>query len=232
MRENTDAVRRARGVRPSLTVLVLLWLLVTPACAADDAQQFSGRVVAVEDGDTVRVRRGQGDVRIRIFGIDAPEATQAYGPDARDVARRLLLDKTAIVSMKDVDQYGRLVASLSVDGHDIGLELIRSGAAWNYAQFSQDERFAAVEAEARGARRGLWGLADPTPPWLFRASARSAGAGATARAADGAFHGNTTSRVFHAPGCEHYTCRACTAAFDTADAARAAGYRPHAECVR
>lgn len=231
MRAMTDVVHRIGHVRPGLTALLLLCLMAQPACTAADAQEFNGRVVAVEDGDTVRVRRGQGDVRIRIFGIDAPEATQPYGPDARDAARRLLLDRTVIVSMKDVDQYGRLVAALSVDGRDIGLEMIRIGAAWNHAQFSQDERFAAMEADARRARLGLWATSDPTPPWLFRASSRSDRVDG-ARPAGDAFHGNTTSRVFHAPGCEHFTCRSCTATFETAEAARAAGYRPHAECVR
>ena len=228
MRQIADAVRGERGTRPSLVALLLVWLTVVPACAAD-AQQFTGRVVAVEDGDTVRVRRGQGDVRVRIFGIDAPEATQAYGPEAREAARRLLLDKTVTASMKDVDQYGRLVAALAVDGRDIGPELIRLGAAWNYAQFSQDERFATLEADARRAGRGLWAHADPMPPWLFRASSR---AGAGGAAATGGLRGNVNSRVFHAAGCEHYQCVSCTATFESVDAARAAGYRPHAVCVR
>lgn len=212
--------------------LVLLLLLVAPACAE---QQFAGRVLAVDDGDTVRVQRGAGEVRVRIFGVDAPEATQAYGPEARDVARRLLLDRQVTVVMKDVDQYGRLVASLQVNGRDIGPELIAAGAAWNYPQFSRDDRFAALEAAARRARRGLWALPDPMAPWLFRASARAEGAGASARAGDvrtGGFHGNRRSRVFHAPGCEHYDCANCTATFESVAAAAAAGYRAHTACVR
>lgn len=215
-----------------LTGLVLVVFLSVPACAAGDAQQFTGRVVSVEDGDTLRVQRGQGDVRIRMFGIDAPEQGQPFGNEARDMLRALVLNKTVTVSMKDVDQYGRLVATLQVDGQDVGEQLLRAGAVWNYAQFSQDERFAALEAEARNARRGLWALDNPTPPWSFRSAARSGGPGGNTRRADGLLHGNTTSRVVHAPGCEHYTCRSCTATFETLDAARAAGYRPHGECMR
>jgi len=214
----------------------VLWgvlLAAAPACAA---QQFSGRVLSVEDGDTVRVQRGAGDVRIRIFGIDAPEANQPYGAEAREQARRLLLDRTVVVLMKDVDQYGRLVAALSVDGRDVGTALISAGAAWNYAQFSQDERFAILESQAREARLGLWALPDPTPPWLFRASGRGAGAnesrGRSAGNGDEGVRGNVSSRVFHAAGCVHFTCASCTAVFESAAAAQAAGYRPHAECVR
>ena len=168
-----------------------------------------------------------------IFGIDAPEATQAYGPEARELARRLLLNRTVVVAMKDVDQYGRIVAALSVDGREVGPELIAAGAAWNYAQFSQDEQYATLEAGARSARRGLWQAADPTPPWLFRSAARGGGpAAARGAPASTGLHGNTSSRVFHAPGCEHYACANCTVTFESSAAAIAAGYRAHEQCVR
>lgn len=213
------------------TLAALLAFGCAPGPAAE-VQQFTGRVVAVDDGDTVRVQRGQGDVRIRIFGIDAPEATQAYGPEAREAARRLLLNRTVVVSMKDVDQYGRIVATVSVDGTDIGPELLTAGAAWNYAQFSQDERYATLEGTARAARRGLWRDSNPTPPWLFRSSVR-AGEGTTSGSPGAAgLHGNTRSLVFHAPGCDQYMCANCTVAFESSAAAIAAGYRPHGQCVR
>lgn len=217
------------------TTLLTVALLATPgvSCAGEE-QQFRARVVAVEDGDTLRVQRGQGDVRIRIFGIDAPEATQPFGPEARDAARQLLLNRTVEVALKDVDQYGRLVAALSVNGRDIGAELITAGAAWNYGQFSQDDRFATLESDARAAKRGLWTSPNPVPPWIFRSDARRRDIGpAGARGPTvGAIHGNATSRVFHAPGCENYTCANCTVIFEDAAAATAAGYRPHAACVR
>jgi endonuclease YncB( thermonuclease family) len=229
---STERVSLHSWVRGALAAVMALFL-AAPACAAG-AQQFTGRVLAVEDGDTVRVQRGQGDVRVRIFGIDAPEAAQPFGPEAREMARRLLLDRTVVVAMRDVDQYGRLVAALSVDGRDIGTELIASGAAWNYAQFSQDDRFATLESRARDARRGLWALPNPTPPWLFRSAARGSGAGpgGARGSATGALHGNVASRVFHAPGCDNYDCANCTASFESPAAAVAAGYRPHRECVR
>jgi micrococcal nuclease len=226
----TGRVRRPRGFAACALIACVL-TSAWAACAAE--QEFGGRVVAVDDGDTVRVRRGQGDVRIRIFGIDAPEATQAYGPEARELTRRLLLGQTVVVSMKDVDQYGRVVAALSVEGRDVGPALIAAGAAWNYAQFSQDEQYATLEAAARTARRGLWQGADPTPPWLFRSAVRGGAAGrGTSGPASGDFHGNTSSRVFHAAGCEHYACANCTVTFESTAAAIAAGYRAHEQCVR
>ncbi|ODS59630.1 MAG: hypothetical protein ABS36_01525 [Acidobacteria bacterium SCN 69-37] len=203
-----------------------------PAPVADDAAGVvTGRVVTVDDGDTMRVRVGREKWRVRLFGVDAPEASQPYGREARDAARRLLLDRTVEVVRHDVDQYGRVVADLRVDGRGAGADLVAAGAAWQYDQFSRDAHIARLEAEARAARRGLWAASDPTPPWQFRAAARGAGR-AGAPAAAGPFHGNTASHVFHAAGCEDYECNRCTAVFETVAAARAAGYRPHATCVR
>ncbi len=226
--------RPLRAFGPLVRTAVWVLLLLAPALAA--AQEFRARVVGVDDGDTVRVLRGQGDVRIRIFGIDAPEATQPFGPEARELARRLLLDQTVVVSMKSVDQYGRLVAALVLNGRDVGAELIAAGAAWNYAQFSQDDRLATLEAGARRARRGMWALGHPQAPWLYRAAARAGGSGSAtssgAPTATGLFHGNQRSRVFHAPGCQQYDCANCTVPFESAVAAAAAGYRAHTVCVR
>lgn len=37
-------------------------------------ESFSGRVTAVSDGDTLRVLANQREVRVRLYGIDSPEA--------------------------------------------------------------------------------------------------------------------------------------------------------------
>ena len=232
--------RRSRGADRIAILLLLAPLLLglTPL----PAQQFRARVVAVDDGDTIRVVRGRETVRIRLFGVDAPEADQPYGHEAREQAVRLLLNETVEVSMRDVDSYGRLVATLRVQGRDVAEQLVQAGSAWQYTQYSQDPRLAALERGARNARRGLWARTSPIPPWQFRelerareAAAgpdREAGAAGGARPAAGVLHGNVNSRVFHAPGCENYECPNCTARFASSAAAMAAGYRPHATCAR
>jgi len=47
----------------------------------------------------------------------------------------------------------------------------------------------------------------------------------------GPYHGNTSSRIYHAPGCRDYDCAHCTQPFMSRATAEAAGYRPHAACV-
>jgi hypothetical protein len=45
-----------------------------------------------------------------------------------------------------------------------------------------------------------------------------------------AFHGNVKTHIFHRSGCRYYNCGACSAVFDSRDAAIKAGFRPCQVC--
>jgi len=47
---------------------------------------------------------------------------------------------------------------------------VKQGAAWVYRQFARDRSLLTLEAEARAAQRGLWGLPETErcPPWDWR----------------------------------------------------------------
>lgn len=44
------------------------------------------------------------------------------------------------------------------------------------------------------------------------------------------YHGNVSSLIFHDSSCQHYDCKACTAAFTTRQQALDAGYRSCRKC--
>ena len=44
------------------------------------------------------------------------------------------------------------------------------------------------------------------------------------------YRGNTQSRVFHQESCRYYTCKNCTARFESVDEAVDRGYRPCGTC--
>ena len=239
-----------------LYVLMLCTALPLASCAREgDAQAapaaqapgpFRAVVDHVDDGDTLSVRAGGQVFRIRLAGVDAPEFGQRFGLEARNRLRALVFDRQVEVRATGVDQYGRLLACPVVDAQNVCETMVAEGWAWQYRQYSNDQGLAALEAQARAARRGLWSDPDARPPWERRAEERQrAGGGAAAGgaaagsapqsphpAAVGAFHGNVKSRVFHAAGCPEYNCAGCTAVFPTREAAEASGYRPHRECVR
>ena len=64
--------------------------------------------------------------------------------------------KTATIHGHGNDRYGRLLATVEIEGDDLGLRLVAEGLAWHYVQFNNDPLLAAAEQKARAARRGLW----------------------------------------------------------------------------
>ena len=132
------------------------------------AEEFSARVIAVLDGDTVLVARGVEHIKIRLADIDAPEKAQPYGMASRQALLERVLHKQVQINSRAQDDYGRTVAHLLLDGLNVNEEQVRLGMAWEYSHFHKDRHYRALQAEARQARRGLWEQDDPTPPWLWR----------------------------------------------------------------
>lgn len=75
-----------------------------------------------------------------------------------------------------------MIGRVLADGKDVCLDQIRSGFAWHYARYANEQAagdratYAAAEELARREKAGLWGQPNPVPPWEFRHPERS-GAG-------------------------------------------------------
>jgi endonuclease YncB( thermonuclease family) len=156
--------------------------LVTPQNFADApaTQVLTGRIVAVADGDTVRVLDATNTQhRIRLQGIDAPESHQAFGTQSKKSLSEMIFGREVTVTYEKTDQYGRLVGKILLDGRDINMEQVRNGMAWHYKEYQREqtpadrELYAKAEDEARTGRRGLWTDANPTSPSQFRKDRRS-----------------------------------------------------------
>jgi endonuclease YncB( thermonuclease family) len=170
---------------PRLVLAALLLVLAPGAHAQSVApgQTFTARVVDVVDGDTYDVRRSDGEtVTVRLHGVDAPESDQPAGPAATQAARRYVGAKRVRVTVEDIGAYGRAVASIEVQGGDLGALLLRDGLAWHYEQYAPNAtEYARLQRQARNANRGLWARAAPTPPWDWRDRGTSGGSPATDR---------------------------------------------------
>lgn len=128
-------------------------------------------LVRVIDGDTIDV----GAIRVRLFGIDAPEMSQTCrkkdakdqgglwrcGVWVRDELRKRISGRKAICENRGIDRYGRVIGVCRVDGQDIARELVRDGLAFAYRRYSMD--YVGVEKAAEGSQRGLWGSIVQTP---------------------------------------------------------------------
>ena len=94
------------------------------------ADQFTGKVVSISDGDTLSVLREGKAVKVRLYGVDTPEKTQAFGTQARQFTGELVFQQTVTVLVHDTDRYGRLVGEVQLpDGRSLNQELVRAGLA-------------------------------------------------------------------------------------------------------
>lgn len=138
----------------------------------------SGLVERVVDGDTLRVLDADGQRHtLRLLGIDAPESGQDGGAEARSFVADRVCDGRVTWREHGSDRYGRSVASVEIEGEDLGLLLVRHGMAWRvrrYLEGQPAETLAAYDAawqEARSARSGIW-AGEPEPPWAWRRTHR------------------------------------------------------------
>lgn len=144
-------------------LLLLLWPQFSIAAS------FTGKVVGVSDGDTIKVMRNGKAEKVRLSGIDSPEKKQAFGNKAKQFTSDLVFGKVVKVEVSDVDRYGRSVGEVFLpDGRSLNRELIKAGFAWWYSKYSKDESLGELEKTARFARKGLWRDPRPVPPWEFR----------------------------------------------------------------
>ncbi len=123
----------------------------------------------VADGDSFELA-GQ---RYRLQDIDAPELHQTCmdeagrrwpcGRHARNELRRLIGRHDVACVPVGKDRFGRLVATCTAGGRDLGEAMVRAGLATAYRGRGSLGRYFEAEAEARRERRGIWSGTFTTP---------------------------------------------------------------------
>ena len=135
---------------------------------------LGGRVTRVVDGDTVKIRlgNGRGTRTVRYIGVDTPESVkpgepvQCYAKQASDFNERLVAGRRVRlrVGRERTDRYGRLLAYVYLRGEGgrfVNAELVRRGYARTLeippnTDFA--DRFERLERRARDDDRGLWAV--------------------------------------------------------------------------
>lgn len=128
------------------------------------------------DGDELRV----GERVVRLYGIAAPDISANLGPDARVYLDGLAGGQRVVCTETDRTAPDTSIAICSIDGTDLGAELLAQGLAAVYrmgtAPSAQERELAArydtEESDARTRQIGLWAprgavVAAPPPPGLI-----------------------------------------------------------------
>ena len=126
-------------------------------------------VTRVVDGDTLWVKTSAKaqPLKVRIQGIDAPEICQLGGVQAREALKRKALGQSITVTFGPHDDYGRTIATVHIQGQDIGRWMVAQGHAWAYTYRHKKGPYAAEFQQAQSARRGIF-ISDSESPRLFR----------------------------------------------------------------
>ncbi len=138
----------------------------TPTVQNDDG--FLARVKFLSDGDSFVIFKAQETLKVRIYGIDAPEIHQKSGKESRDNLKKIIGRSQVFLIPKARDKFGRMVAQVLVDGQDIGQKQIQDGYAWAYRPEWNDLDYETAENEARTQQKGLWSASNPEEPWEWR----------------------------------------------------------------
>ena len=132
------------------------------------------KVVGITDGDTVRLLTSdQTEIKMRMYGIDAPESKMPFGTQAKGHLSDLAFGKTVTAKIHNYDRYGRAVGELTERGDSINERMVRDGYAWWYEDYAKKDRnLESLEQQARSAHRGLWSQSRPQKPWEWRKNKR------------------------------------------------------------
>lgn len=179
----SDLINRQRQQRRrSLLLRLGLWLLVLLGVLAlllvwwqrsrpaPPAGHLITGVASVHDGDTLEIH----GTKIRLFGVDAPEAVQTCrkagreypcGREAALALSNLLGRQTVTCERRDTDRYGRTVAVCRVGQTDANAWMVAHGWALAYREYST--AYVPQENAARKAKLGIH-AGTYVEPWNFR----------------------------------------------------------------
>jgi micrococcal nuclease len=133
-------------------------------------ETYKGRVISVSDGDSVTVKAKGKKIKLRLFGVDAPEKKQSYGKEAKNYTTLMLYNKFVEIKVISIDKYGRNVSDVLLeDGRLFNQEIVKNGYAWWYSYFApNDKKLKELEFNAKSKKIGLWKDSNPEEPWKFR----------------------------------------------------------------
>ena len=136
------------------------------------------RLSYVSDGDSFELEdANKRKVRVRLYGVDAPEGGQNFGNASRNNLSKLLKGQKLLLRTMYKDDYKRTVAIVYIsrngkaDELSINQRQVQAGMAWVYDYFCTSDvcnTWKLEEAMAQKQKLGLWQDANPTAPWLWR----------------------------------------------------------------
>lgn len=115
----------------ALSLATLLTLIATPATAQENLILCASP--GITDGDTFRC---DGNLKIRLWGIDAPERNAPGGLQATKALANITAGQTLVCKRRG-KSYDRIVAQCWIGQRDVAAQLVRQGHAVDLPKFSR-----------------------------------------------------------------------------------------------
>jgi endonuclease YncB( thermonuclease family) len=179
LRSNSSGTGRSRDPKQQLArllgiiIAMIIVALIARYCGFEQDIHFMIKdQVAAIDGDTLK----SANAEVRLYGIDAPELYQTCtdadgktwdcGRAAQTKLKALVARRAVDCEPKSRDKFNRIVGICWTSATpDLGEALVREGLALNFGGDTAGP-YAAAEAEAQAAKRGLWrGTFDKPYDW-------------------------------------------------------------------
>lgn len=162
------------GMRRLILFLIIALYPAVTLCSAT-AFAWPAKVLSVQDGDTITVAPG-GDTKtpitVRLYGVDAPELGQSYGPEAKDwLQQQLPSGQVVEIVPYGTDRYSRAVGLVQVGKRTLNGELVSAGLAWVYYPHCKAKfcpKWKRAQKKARTKKLGLWQDVSPEKPGDWR----------------------------------------------------------------
>lgn len=119
------------------------------------------------DGDTCTFRDKGQKIKIRLYGVDAPEKNQEFGRESRDSLTNFIKASKTIDLKCTGKSYKRKVCEIIADGKSASEHQVLKGLAWDSPKYSKGQ-FSKLESEAKAKKIGLWSKDKQTRPECYR----------------------------------------------------------------
>jgi len=183
-------------LKPAQIVAALFAILPIggQASAEDWPSRLAGRVIAVDDGDTLTLLEPGGKCwEVRMSDYDSPERAHRPGEpgactgkpsdwppsplpgqpraeEAGQALKSLALGREATARCYGSGSYGRIACTVFVDGKSLNAAMISAGwgMVFRNPAWVRERASRQLEAEARAGQRGIWADQAPINPAKWR----------------------------------------------------------------
>jgi len=86
---------------------------------------FTGKTVAVADGDSITELRDRVQMKVRLVDIDEPEKAQPFGNRSRQALDALVHGREVLVVERGKDRYQRVLGRVYRGDVDVNAQMVR-----------------------------------------------------------------------------------------------------------